>query len=264
MTILFVSVVILGFVTVIIAGWFYCRQFCQQRVAQSQSQRDAELQRFLRRLDHELKNPLTAIRFGLANLTHTTNDATQQKYIQTIEAQILRISELLAHLRKLAELTQMEIDSVPVDVPTLVDEAIVLSREQSEQYATRPVELDCSVAQNVYGDKYLLLLAVYNVLDNAFKFTPDGRRISVQAYDAASQIVIQVIDEGPGIPENDIEHVWEELYRGQTAQYAPGSGIGLALVKAIIEKHGGYIAIKSVESTGTTVSLVLPAAPAQH
>jgi two-component system OmpR family sensor kinase len=104
-----------------------------------------------------------------------------------------------------------------------------------------------------------LLLAVHNLLDNAIKFTSPGDTIEVRAFDDDDDIVIEVADTGPGISTNEVQRVWEELYRGEGARGVPGSGLGLPLVQAIIEKHGGKVALRSRQDQGTVFSLRLPA-----
>jgi two-component system OmpR family sensor kinase len=104
----------------------------------------------------------------------------------------------------------------------------------------------------------LLLLAIHNLLDHAIKFTSPGNTIEIRAFDDSNAIVIEVADTGPGIPENEINRVWEELYRGERACGVPRSGLGLPLVRAIIEKHGGAIGLRSRPDQGTIFSVRLP------
>jgi two-component system OmpR family sensor kinase len=108
------------------------------------------------------------------------------------------------------------------------------------------------------ADRDLLYLAVYNLLDNALKFTRPGDTVEVRAFEDGASVVIEVADTGPGIPEDELPHVWEELYRGQGARAAPGSGLGLALVRAIVELHGGQINLRSRAGQGTVFTVRLP------
>jgi two-component system OmpR family sensor kinase len=104
----------------------------------------------------------------------------------------------------------------------------------------------------------LFFLAVYNLLDNALKFTRPGDTVEVRAFEDGSSVVIEVADTGPGIPQEEVPCVWEELYRGQSAQGVPGSGLGLALVRAIVERHGGRTTLRSRIGQGTVVAMRLP------
>ncbi|MBN1975832.1 MAG: HAMP domain-containing histidine kinase [Anaerolineae bacterium] len=236
----------------------------QAQATERASQEAAEdRRRFLRRLDHELKNPLTAIRAGLANLAEAQSQNVQQETLNSVETQILRISHLVADLRKLAELETRPLERIPVDITALLEEAVNVAKDLPET-ADRLITLTLPQAPwplpHVAGDWDLLFLAVYNLLDNARKFTQAGDTLEVRAFEDGATIVIEVADTGPGIPEEDVPHVWEELYRGKGAHSIPGSGLGLALVRAIIERHGGQTSVRSRAGQGTVFTLRLPAA----
>jgi signal transduction histidine kinase len=109
------------------------------------------------------------------------------------------------------------------------------------------------------GDHDLLALAIHNLLYNALKFTNPGNTIEVRAYENSNWINIEVADTGPGIPDDELPHIWEELYRGKIARSIPGSGLGLALVRAVAELHNGHCNIRSREGQGTVVEMGIPA-----
>ena len=111
----------------------------------------------------------------------------------------------------------------------------------------------------IQGDRDLLFLAVHNLLDNAIKFTQPGSTIEIRGYEDGSSLVVEVADTGQGIPEDELAHVGEELYRARGARGIPGNGLGLALVQAIIHLHGGKVTIRSRVGKGTVVTLRLPA-----
>jgi len=216
-----------------------------------------ELQRFLSKLDHELKNPITALRFGLANLTAITNDPDQLQIINNLEAQTLRIAHLITNLRKLVEFDRVAMEYIPFLLSELIEEAASLV-EATPKAKARRVQIDIDPPDlTICGDKYLLLIAIYNVLDNAFKFT-EGR-VWVHVWEEGEEAVIEIEDEGPGISQEDLPHVWEELFRSQRTHHIVGSGLGLAMVRAIVERHGGYAEIESQLKRGTRVRLYLPA-----
>ena len=221
-----------------------------------------ERRRFLRRLDHELKNPLTAIRAGLANLAELPSGEARQETLASVEAQALRLSRLSADLRKLAELEVRLVEHSPVDIPALLREAFGMAQEQPGA-AERHLNLSIPQAPwplpNVRGDPDLLLLAVHNLLENALKFSHPGDTLELRAFEDGAGIVIEVADTGPGIPEEEQPHIWEELYRGETGRGIPGSGLGLALVRAIAERHNGRVSLRSRLGQGTVFSLRLPA-----
>lgn len=213
--------------------------------------------RFLRRLDHELKNPLTAVRVGLANVAADRSPEA----MQSVEAQVQRVSRLTADLRKLAELETRPIERAPVDVGELLQQVEELARERAEA-GDRRFNLLMPKAPwplpQLSGDRDLLLLVIHNLVDNAFKFTFPSDTIEVRAFEDGAAVVIEVADTGPGIPEAELPHVWEELYRGERARAVPGSGLGLALVRAIIERHGGTVTARSRVAQGTVFTLRLP------
>jgi two-component system OmpR family sensor kinase len=239
----------------------------QRSATQLRAQGAEERRRFIRRLDHELKNPLTAIRAALANVANDSPTASPQEASDTlhplasVETQVLRLSRLTADLRKLAELETRALDRTHIDIGELVQEAVALAKEQPEA-ASRRLTLTLPQAPwpvpAILGDWDLVLLAVYNLLSNALKFSRPGDTVEVRASEDGGEVVIEVADTGPGIPAEELPHVWEELYRGQGARGIPGSGLGLALVRAIVERHGGQVALRSRMGQGTVVNLRLP------
>jgi two-component system OmpR family sensor kinase len=256
-------------VTVGLVLWVWAGRRGEQRVTGVRAQVAEERRQFLQRLDHELKNPLTAIRAGLANLANgratatlrQAQDTAQQEALASVEAQVLRLSRLTSDLRKLAELETRPLERVPIDVAELLREAVTLAQEQPEAEA-RQFTLTLPQAPwpvpDVLGDWDLLFLATYNLLDNALKFTRPGDTVEVRAFEGGSFVAIEVADTGPGILEEEVSRVWEELYRGQGARGVPGSGLGLALVRAIVERHGGRVTLRSREGQGTVVTMRLP------
>ena len=218
--------------------------------------------RFLRRLDHELKNPLTAIRAGLANLAELPSGEARREALASVEAQALRLSRLSADLRKLAELEVRLVEHSPVDVPAMLTSVFSMAQEQpgaAERHLNLSVPQAPWPLPNVRGDPDLLLLAVHNLLDNAMKFSRPGDTLELRAFEDGAEIVIEVADTGPGIPAEEQPHVWEELYRGEAGRGIPGSGLGLALVRAIAERHNGRVSLRSRLGQGTVFSLRLPA-----
>jgi two-component system, OmpR family, sensor kinase len=223
---------------------------------------DEERRQFLRRLDHELKNPLTAILAGLANLKAAETVPQRETALRSVEAQIQRMSRLVADLRKLADLETRPIDRDPVDVGQLLEEACSQA-QRDPNLAGRQLTLSIPQAPwplpKVAGDRDLLSLAIHNLLNNAIKFTEPGDRIEIRAAEENAGVLIEVADTGPGIRDEEMTHIWEELYRGQDARGVPGSGLGLALVRAIVIRHGGEVQLRSRAGQGTVFTVHLPA-----
>lgn len=218
--------------------------------------------RFLRRLDHELKNPLTALRAGLANLASLPQGpplgAEWNAVHASTEAQLLRMTRLVTDLRKLVELEQQTLERRPVDLGDLLTEVVDLARESFERDIVLTLPQAPWPLPPVSGDRDLLFVACHNLVENACKFTRPGDAIEVRAFEDGRWNVIEVADTGPGIPEQDLPHVFEDLYRGENAHAVPGSGLGLALVRAIARQHEGNVTARSRSGEGTAFTLRLP------
>jgi len=102
---------------------------------------------------------------------------------------------------------------------------------------------------------------VYNLIENALKFTPGGEAVEIRALEDGKAVVIEVADSGPGVPPDELSKIFEELYRGANARGTEGSGLGLALVQRIVELHGGQIEVRSRQEdpSGTVFTVRLPA-----
>lgn len=245
--------------------WEWVERVRQQTIAEQQQQAAQDRRRFLRRLDHELKNPLTAMRVGLANAAEAPTERLRREALVSVEDQAMRLSRLVSELRKLADMERHTFEAGPVELALLLREVLLAAQERPEAkerqliftmpQAPRPLP-------TITGDWDLLFLAIYNLLDNALKFTRPGDRVELRAFETRSMAVIEVIDTGVGIPEAELPHVWEELYRGERARGTQGSGLGLALVRAVVERHSGQVKLRSRVGEGTVFSIRLPTASA--
>lgn len=249
---------------VTVAGWLSWRhvtQLQQRRIEQFQIQAADERRRFFGRLDHELKNPLMAIRAGIANLSTTPIADRREETINSITTQAIRLSRLAADLRKLTELETRPLEMTPVDVTSLLQE-VVTQFEDSEKRERRHIGLSIQYIpwpiSQVTGDYDLLYLTMYNLLDNAFKFTRSTDTIEIRAFEDQTYVIIEVADTGLGIAADETTHVWEELYRGRTGRAKPGSGLGLALVRSVVLRHDGEVSLRSRVEQGTVVTMRLP------
>jgi two-component system OmpR family sensor kinase len=257
-----VGLILSAFIMINLVFWSRYHQHHQREIQRIHEDVSEDRRRFLYRLDHELKNPLTAIQAGLTNL----NDEKLGEYlcneVSAIKAQSLRINRLVADLRKLAALETTSLEKTVVSMAELLTDVVSMFENEAE-FRDRKLTLILPNAPrplpNVKGDPDLLLLAIHNLLDNAIKFTAPDDTIEVRASESSKGIVIEVADTGPGIPENEAELVWEELYRSEHARGVPGSGLGLPMVRAIIEKHRGEVTLRSIYGQGTVFSVHLPA-----
>ena len=218
-----------------------------------------EHRRFLRRLDHELKNPLTAIRVALANLAE--GQERSPLLLESVERETLRIGRLAADLRKLADVEVGVLEQVQVDLAELLREVVAAVEELGEAHG-RMLRLVLPAAPwplpSVQGDPDLLFLAVHNLLINALKFSSNGDMVEVRAHEQGNHVLIEVADTGCGISSEEAPHIWDELYRGQGARGTPGSGLGLALVRAIVERHHGQVEMRSRVGQGSVFTVQLP------
>ena len=170
---------------------------------------------------------------------------------------------MLADLRKLSDLGERPLERLPVDVPDLLQE-MVDAAKSLPAYQGREVNLLISKVPSpfptVTGDRDLLALVVYNLIENALKFTSGNEAVEVRSLEDGKAIVIEVADSGSGIPSEELPKIFEELYRGANARGIEGSGLGLALVHRIVNLHGGQIQVRSRQEDprGTVFTVRLP------
>jgi two-component system OmpR family sensor kinase len=259
---------LLGFlITLFLLLLYYwdLRSVRQAKAMIVESLREMEQNRrnFLRRLDHEIKNPLTGLRAALVNMQETQAVEERQHAVENAGRAVTRLSRLLADLRKLSDLGERPIERAYVDVPGLLQDAVdaahVLPAFDGREVSLLIPKVP-SPFPYVTGDRDLLVLAVYNLIENALKFTGHDDSVEVRASEDGQAIVIEVADSGVGIPAEDLPKIFEELYRGSNARSTEGSGLGLALVKRIIALHNGQITARSSQSEprGTVFTIRLP------
>jgi two-component system OmpR family sensor kinase len=235
----------------------------QNVMASVREEAKQERRRFLRQLDHELKNPLTALRTEVAYLSQEMPLEPAGKVLGDMNDQIERIERLITDLRKLAQIEEQAIEHEPVDMGELLQEVVEAMQNHpgASERSLRLIMLQSPwKLPPVLGDRGLLWLACFNLVDNALKFTPPSSEIEVRAFEVNPWVVVEVVDNGSGIPPEDLPHIFEELYRGKNARGCAGSGLGLALVRAIVARHEGDITVRSRPGQGTVFTLRLPLA----
>ncbi|MGZ6316834.1 MAG: sensor histidine kinase [Anaerolineales bacterium] len=263
-TVVFVA----GILATVLAAAVYAGMLMRDRRAKEQAEaafREAERSRnrFLRRLDHEIKNPLTGLQAALANLRESGSLPERERAARNADRAVERLARLLADLRKLSDLAERPLERLPIDVPKLLEEMIDAAHSQPA-YGERPITLMITRVPwhlpPVTGDRDLLGLAIYNLIENALKFTSEEDSVEVRALEDGRTIIIEVADTGPGISPDDLRSVFEELYRGTNARGVDGSGLGLALAQRIVDLHSGRIDVRShqAEPRGTVFTLRLP------
>jgi two-component system OmpR family sensor kinase len=257
-----------GFIVtaIILAIYFWDKR----RVAQAQTMYADYLQdagdkrrNFLRRLDHEIKNPLTGLRAALVNLQEAKESEERARAVANASRAVERLTRLLTDLRKLSDLEERAIERLPVDVPELLEDIVtavhILPAHEAREINVLIPKVP-SPFPTITGDRDLLLLAVYNLVENALKFTSADDSLEVRALEDGRSIVIEVADSGAGIPAEDLSKIFEELYRGSNARSTEGSGLGLALVHRIVALHRGGVGVRSsqIEPRGTVFTVRLP------
>jgi two-component system OmpR family sensor kinase len=268
----FVALSILGMIVSILlaGGLVIMRNWLEQRGRQIQSQIQHEIQmkvadqrrRFMQRLNHELQNPLTTIRVGITNLTESHDVDAHHRTFINLDTEIERLQRLVSKLRMLAELDSYPLEQTNVYVSDLLEEIVDSVESQpasiSRQIVLFPLPQAPRPLPPVLGDQDLLSQAVHNLLDNALKFTQPEDKIEIRTYEDGENIIIEIANTGPHIPEIDIPYIWEELYRSQQVSAVPGSGLGLAWVKAIIERHSGQVHLRNQVGEGVAFIIQLP------
>ena len=235
------------------------RRFIEDTMNESERGR----RRFLRRLDHEMKNPLTGLRAALVNLQEAQSKDERIRAAENAKRAQERLTVLLNDLRKLSDLDERNIERERVDVPTLLTDVVDAARS-IPAYEGRNIHLFVTQVPSpfpcVVGDRDLLVLALYNLVENALKYTSMQEPVEVRVLEDGKAIVVEVADSGGGIASEDLPKIFEELYRGSNARGTEGSGLGLALVSRIIDLHGGQIEVRSRQENprGTVFTVRLP------
>jgi two-component system, OmpR family, sensor kinase len=252
----------MGIVAVVRQGRRQAAAATEAAVRQVAGEAARDRLRFFMRLDHELKNPLTAIRAGLANIEQAGDMILATRgtaaALASVSVQADRIARLVSDLRKLADLETHEIKAAPVDLTGLLYEVAETVNEipaAGERIIRVTVPRAPWPLPLIEGDRDLLFIAIQNLVTNAVKFSAPGDTVEVRASEDGNALLLEVADTGVGVPADEIGQVWQELARGRAARSLPGTGIGLALVRVIVIRHGGELAIRSRDGQGTVVSI---------
>ena len=227
-----------------------------------ESRLGAERGRLLGRIDHELKNPVMATNLALDALRAAPAGSPQAAdAVGTIATQSARLGALLTSLRKIADVEHRELDIEQVDLGELLtavrDACSTTPAGVQRQWSLNLPQAPWSLPA-IAADPDLLYLALYNLTDNAVKYSRPGDRIEIRAAESDGGIGVVVADTGAGIPADEVPGVFDELSRASTARGIPGQGLGLALVRSVAGRHGGRVHLDSRMGVGTSVSLWLP------
>ena len=213
---------------------------------------------------HDLRTPITRARTRLEDAA--LHAATPEDLRAAIERATVDLDGIVAVFQALLRISEIEAGSrrsafAGFDLaPVLADIAELYGAVAEEKEVALAVELPTHLP--AYGDQALVQQAVANLLDNAVKFSPPGSTVRLAVRSRGGQVDIVVADQGPGIPEADRTRATERFFRGETARSTPGAGLGLALVQAVAQLHGGALVLEDA-APGLLARLVLPAAEGQ-
>ena len=230
---------------------------------------------FVATVSHELRGPLSSV----VAFSHLLGDAStgdlshdQRTYLDVIDRNANRLLRLIEDLLLLSRLEArtLQLKPMPIRIPELLAVTIA-ERTPAALDAGVELEFDCVEGPELVCDDTRIHQVMDNLVGNALKFTPSGGRVSVRARPdpETDGWRIEVADNGVGIPASDLPRLFSAFFRGSnvaasTGLYVmPGTGLGLAVSRAIVELHGGAISVASTEGVGTTVTLSLPTRPAR-
>ena len=208
---------------------------------------------------HDLRTPLTRLRNRLEGLRQQPSDASQRA---ALEGAVAETDQLLQSFGALLRLARIEAQAPAAADPLLDLSELVV--DAVELYVPSAAERDIRVRVDLHtvwvrGDRDQLFQVVVNLLDNALKYAPAGSEVATRLQECDEGVVLEIADYGPGIPEADRERVFDRFQRLETHRGSPGVGLGLSLVRAIVHRHGGRIALLD-SAPGLRVRVILPTA----
>ena len=216
-------------------------------------------------VSHEFRTPLAIIKAYAELLMDDQEGATaasRHEFLSIIDAETDRLAGMVSGLLDLARLEsgRATIVMAPVCIGEIVEEAVGLLAQQAR---ARSIAVHVDVPSNLpalWGNRELLVTLLRNLLSNAIKFSRDGGKVDVAASQVGDALVLRIADQGIGIAEDDMAHLFQKFYRGSTAKEARirGTGLGLVLTKEAVEAHGGKIAVESQRGHGTCFTIKLP------
>ncbi len=263
---MFVAFAITLYLVVYMAGYVAVRlkraEEAQKLANEQLREKDRIKDEYVAHLTHDIKGHLAAIQscLGVA-----VTDSLSPPAAEFVHRAYARTQKLTGFVRMLLRLTRLKLDGTlemeVFSVPGAVQEAIEALRPTIEQ---KPLRLECSLIQEATtsGHAGSFKEAIVNLLLNAVRYTPAHGTISVRVEKQAESVVVEICDTGIGIPQDEQPKIFDEFYRASNARELEheGDGLGLSLVKRVIDLHGGTINFSSQLACGTTFRIVLPAA----
>jgi two-component system phosphate regulon sensor histidine kinase PhoR len=223
---------------------------------------------FISHVSHELKTPLASITAYSEMLAdgEANDEKTRQEFCSAIQSQAKRLNRLIEDILNTSRIESglIKINKEPISLTILIEEQLQMIQSYAEEKNIRVTGQRPIVFDQVFADRDMLSQVIVNLLSNAVKYTQPGGSVKVetQVDEIMNLVRVSVTDTGVGIPEEEIEHVFDKYYRvGANKKLAKGTGLGLNLVKQIIEKvHNGRVFVKSQVGVGSTFVVELPLA----
>lgn len=220
-------------------------------------------QHFIANISHELLTPLAAISGHTANIRELGQEEIGSRIasLDIIDREIRRLTTLTSNLLVLSRLeSELPLRRELMNLGALIEEVVVNLRGQA---SINHIDITTDIASGLprpCSDRDQLRRVFYNLVDNAIKHCPADTHVQIRLRDETDFLVAEVIDNGPGIPPEDLPYIFEKMYRVQKTGRRPmeGSGLGLAIVKRIVELHEGQIKVESVVNKGTRFIVRLP------
>ena len=214
---------------------------------------------FIANVSHELKTPL-AVMGNYATMLQRPGITEEERceYAKSISEAARRLAQLITNILKLNKLENQQIFPTPqeFDLGEQLCESLLMFEDAWE---AKNLEIETNIEDNVHiqSDPELLSLVWNNLISNAVKFTPDGGTIGVSLKTEGSSVIVQVRDTGCGMKPEVGQHIFEKFYQGDTSHATQGNGLGLALVKRVVDILSGEIGVQSVYGQGSTFTVKL-------
>ena len=229
---------------------------------------------FVNHVCHELKTPLASISAYSEMLIdgEADDEKTRKEFYAVIQSQAQRLNRLIEDSLNISRIESglIKVNKGPVSLTILIEEQLHMIKSYAEEknICLKDIGQSRIVFDQVYADKDMISQVIVNLLSNAVKYTPSGGSVKIETeVDETVNIArLSVIDTGVGIPESEIDHVFDKFYRvDKNKHQAKGTGLGLTLVKQIIEKvHDGRVFVSSKQGVGSTFGFELPLATQRH